>query len=518
MPERRHATDLATLPADVLPLTRGDFAFHGFDGLEAALDDSLAAVGVRRGEPHLRAIDDAVYVPATKTPATITAGVGRYAVAGGLVTPDGREVDGIAARRHGSRWGTRVIGGVPDPAAVAATAAPRIDAEVVYLGWYFDHFGHFLLETLARAWALAAVDPTAKVLFHAPRDATPRGTRGRLLEELGIPPERVLGLDRPTRILRLLVPDALFEISAFAHERMPDPFRRLAARLVGEQPRTEQPVYVSRRLLPGHLRLVVGEGDLEDVLRENGFLVVHPETMAIEDQIAVLNRHRHIVTTAGSAAHAVLFARTAPALHLLSDGVPRQDYFLVPKVSNVPTTYVNALRRDERSAVNSRSPVLADLPAIVAYLDDRGFVHRRRRADFARRLPPNRPVFDEAWLYTAVADVLGSREALPAAILSEATRRAETSWPLAWILARYHAGRNEAEAEALAARFADLVSRERDLARLVLFADDVEGMARQVMNGCGLVTAAAVARAIEETFGIVPKRRGDRSVAAAATD
>jgi hypothetical protein len=491
-------------PDSFRPLARDDFAFHGFGELVTPLDETLSAIGIRGGSPSFAVVEDAVFVPASRVPITDPLH-GRFAVEGGIVTSDGQSLGETQVRRRGTRWGTRVLGGVSNPGAVEP--AQVIDADVVYLGWYFDQFGHFLLESLARAWVLEEIDSAVKVVFHALRGITPSGTRREMLEAFGVPIDRILVLDQTTRLRRVVVPEPLFEISTSAHEQMPVPFRRVAARLVGHERQSEQPVYLSRRLLPGNLRQIVGECEMEEVLRENGFLVVHPETMTFDEQLGVLNRHGHIFSAVGSAAHAVLFAQANPSLHLLTDGIPREDYFLAPKVAEASTTYINCLGRGTRPFIDNRSPVLAETATLVDYLEARGLLRRRLRGAIATRISSARAGYDEAWYYAAVLDVLPHREPLPPAIEGGALAEGRSSWPLSWILARYFAVQNPARVDALALQFAHLVASETDLARLARYQGDVESMARLVLKACGPNAADRVVDALARVFGLTPKPR-----------
>jgi hypothetical protein len=491
-------------PDSFRPLARDDFTFYGFGDLIAPLDETLGDIGIRGGVPRLTVVEDAVFVPALRIPA-IDPTQGRFAVEGGIVTCDGYSVGEAQVRRRSTRWGTRVLGGVSNPSTVAP--AQVIDAEVVYLGWLFDQFGHFLLESLARAWVLDQIDPSVKVVFHALRDSIPAGTRREILEAFGIPIDRILVLDQPTQLRRIIVPEPLFEISTSAHEQMPAPFRRVAAHLVGDDRQSEQPVYLSRRLLPGNLRQIVGEGVMEEVLRENGFLVVHPETMTFAEQLGVLDRHAHIFAAIGSAAHAVLFARARPSLHLLTDGIPREDYFLAPKVAEASTTYINCLGRGDRPFIDNRSPVYAETGTLVDYLDGRGFLRRRLRAAIATRSPLARTTYDEAWYYAAVHDRLPHGEPLPPEIEGGALEVGRSSWPLSWILARYFAAQDASRVDDLALQFAHLVAEESDLARLARYHGDVESMARLVVKACGPKAVDRVVEALVRVFGLTVKPR-----------
>ena len=48
---------------------------------------------------------------------------------------------------------------------VQSSAVTTLPGRYLYLGWYFNHYGHFLLESLARCWALSepASDPDVEM-------------------------------------------------------------------------------------------------------------------------------------------------------------------------------------------------------------------------------------------------------------------------------------------------------------------------------------------------------------------
>lgn len=232
-------------------------------------------------------------------------------------------------------------GGIAESVDIAPV--DELKGEVVYLGWFFTHFGHFLMESLTRTWFLDQVDPSVKVVFHRKTGAEPAGITSTILAAFGIPPERIVFLERPTRLRRVIVPEPLYELSYGAHEWMPRPFREVAARIVGDSSRLDQPVYLSRRLLPSGRRQIVGEFELEEALRENGFRIAHPETMTFSDQVRLVNQHSQILTSAGSASYNVFFALNEPTLHFMTAGIPREDYFLSPAVAGAPSSYCNCL-------------------------------------------------------------------------------------------------------------------------------------------------------------------------------
>jgi hypothetical protein len=362
-----------------------------------------------------------------------------------------------------------------------------LDREAIYLGWHFGHYGHFLLETLARAWALT--DSALPVLLHLPDDQPPQGPVLRLLEAFEVPSERILILTRPTMLRRVHFPEPLYEISLWVHDRAAKPYCAVAARVLHDaDPPTHQPVYLSRRRLPSNQRQVIGEEDLEAVLRENDFKIAYPETMSLEAQIALFNRHSDVFSVDGSAIHGALFSLTQPRLHILSDRTPRIDHFLVAHAARSDAAFVCCLGDGDRGLphVGGRYfPHLLAPERIVGYLTERGFLHRGDRAESWLRKPGQRRDYDETWLYARLRQAIRGRQPadeLPATNEAEARNLALLSWPLSAALARYYVNRDPGLVHEFSARFADLAADETDPVKLARYARDISRMAAEIFR------------------------------------
>jgi capsular polysaccharide biosynthesis protein len=485
----------------IRPLTSSDFSFVGFDDLMLSVDETLQEVGIRSGPPQVSVVENAIFVPGAKVP-TNDPEIGRFVHEGGIVTQDGELVELAQTHRSGTRWGTRVLGGIVELAALEPERV--IDEEVVYLGWCFQHFGHFLMESLTRTWILGDIDPSVKVVFHTKLPRIASGQKAlsaatqRILELFGIPLERIIFPQEPTRLRRVIVPESLHELSYGSHEQFPRRYRQVASSIAGDTTPSAQPVYLSRRLLPSHLRQIVGEFELEEVLRDNGFLIAHPETMRFEDQIRLINQHTDIFTTAGSAAYNVLFALHRPRLHMLTSGVPRADYFLTPAVAETPTTYCNFLGRGGRPGIN-KTPTVVEISKCVDYLDSHGFLKKRLRASLASQDRNLQNTFDEVWFYAMVQDVPAD-ETLAPDVERDALVLAGSSWPLSLILAQYYQPRNDPRVDDLTRQFADLVEKELDTGRLVKFYEDVESAAIDIILSCAPDVAERMTSVLSDRF------------------
>jgi len=457
------------------------FSFFGFDDIMPDVVRSMRHVEIRGGEPGVAVVENAVYIPADQTGRSRRE---RGALAHGFASED------------------------------AVPSARAVDEDVVYLGWLYNHYGHCLMQSLARTWFLAEAHPSVKVVFHHPGRSgwQPAGWVPRLLEAFGISRDRVLMLHEPTRLRRLFVPEPLFEPRSTAadrttvrvHEAMAEPYQAVARRIVGDLTPSGQPLYLSRRLLPIGQRQMIGEDELEAVLRQNGFRIAHPETMSLPEQIRLINSHRDIVSNAGSAAQNVLFALHAPRLHLLTSGPCfSPDYFMHHTLVGARTSFVNCLGTDGRETYPAKqtvTPHLVDVATCVAYLKARGFLSTPPVAPSS----PNsaqvlRAQYDEVWLYGRVRTITVNGKELPRNIRLEALRVATSSWPVSLSLALYCAARDDALLDEVATQFAMLVARERDSERLARYRADAKQLVRFVKRRRS-ATAARVAHVVSDRF------------------
>ncbi len=503
------------------PLTPSDFSFHGFGELRRDELRKIMRLGIRSNSPAVSVVDRAIFIPNGPESSDKSQKFG-----GGVITPDGQPVETAQIQRKG---GKRVGGPVE---TVIVTPASELDEDIIYVGMLFNHFGRVLLESLARVWYLNEVEPSVKVVFNNANSAQAGHASWvpKLLTAFGIPPERILSLHEPTRLRRAVVPEPLFKQFYSAHVDMARPFREVAERLAADVSLSEQPLYLSRRRLTSRQRPIVGEAELEELLRENGFAIAYPETLSIEDQIRLINSHATIFSSLGSAAHSILFACHNPRLHLLAsqDAIP-SNFYLCSMLADAPTTFVNCLGsggrvspNDERlnrraaSAKNSEEkhsgdskagqqsvPQLVEMDRMIDYLEQNGFlkkhsptptVGRTSAVDLRRR-------YDEAWVYARLRKTSSKPGSLPAELASEAATLAAKSWPVCFMLALYHArARDRARATALATQFVALVDAETDESRLAYYRGDVLGMANRIARMCDRETAKRLKRILTGRF------------------
>jgi hypothetical protein len=337
-----------------------------------------------------------------------------------------------------------------------------------------------------------------------------------MLGAFGVPPERILILNAPTRLRRLIIPEPLFEPRGVAqdsvvraHAAMARPYQAVAKRLAGDTTPSEQPLYLSRQRLPPSQRTIVGEGDLEEVLRANGFRIAHTETMTFEDQVRLVNEHADIFSNAGSAAHNVLFALHEPRLHLLTNGRTfSPDYFLYLTIVGASTSFINCLNTGGRPTFErayKQTPHLLDTPKLLEYLDQRGFLTTPMPVWPSGYRTELKAQYDEAWLYGYIRG-FNQGSALPLDLEREALSLASSSWPISLVLARYYTRRDPQRANSLARQFAHLAAAETDVDQLARYRAEVAEMAPKIIKQCSRDTAARLHGVATDCFLVTALR------------
>ena len=253
--------------------------------------DQLSAAVGGSGEA-ITLVDHALILPRN--------GKGGFAVVDGQGAP---VVDAVTFRKDGYEYSDFVDRDLP-------RKTRTLTGTYLYAGDYWDHFGHFIFESLARLWALDHVDePLDGIIFLSPRRSatvektvTVNSFQDRLFRLLGIRIPLILIAD-PTEIDRLYVPRQGCGMGGLAagtpaHRR----FLQSRLRNMAAKPGVER-LYLTRSNYGLRRGGIFGEGFLEQSLEAQGYAIYAPETATVEDQIATYLGARQIIAPDSSALH-----------------------------------------------------------------------------------------------------------------------------------------------------------------------------------------------------------------------
>lgn len=257
--------------------------------------------------------------------------------------------------------------GTPVPRELFPVVADPVP-EAIYAGPLYFHFGHFLLESLARAW-YAQRHPDVPFVWAGQHtwqgiELTPWQT-----EILGI-----LGITNPTRIVAdpaqfdlLHVPDIGYRYD----DRFHPEHAEFLARHVGPAQAPGHRLWISRGKIASDARDLNSE-PIERRLAEAGWTVAHPETLSVGEQLDALSRAEVVAGEEGSAFHALILLRdvTATKLHVLRrHGREHGNMHTIGDARQIDQTFYSLERelvlRAEGRSVSKISPSSAEVLDIL---------------------------------------------------------------------------------------------------------------------------------------------------------
>ncbi|WP_157708284.1 glycosyltransferase family 61 protein [Roseovarius faecimaris] len=291
----------------------------------------------------------------------------------GVFRPDGSFCELSRTRISDDRF-------TAQPALPDMRDAARLEGTYLFGGLGRHHFGHFLMESIARVWAMDGRYERFDGLIMLPFQQTDFGSvlRRRLLAFF-----EIMGVDMPLHLVKvpLVAERLLIPAQGFGHQDWAsgtEEFRtyvrgRIAANCPAQGP---EKIYISRsKLKHGHQK-VDQEERIERMMRAAGYEIFHPQRHSIAAQIRVYRAAKVIVGGDGSAFHMVPFAmREGARIGLIQrrarDRAVQAIANQITAFEKVKLTRIDALTGTAR---HSGLPDPMDIAALQAQLSETGFI------------------------------------------------------------------------------------------------------------------------------------------------
>ena len=320
-----------------------------FGDLRPQIEAIFASIDVRPGFPDAVLEMNDVFVFAGRTRRC-------------LYDREGRRIEASCLLRE--RGGANILWHADEDVEIP-TDYVTIKEPLVYQSMYFDHWGHFLLESVSRLWAHQA-NPELRAFgnFFLPYwyDGEHPANVTAFLDGLSEVPLAFRRLSAAAKIETCLIPRASFSELIQGYRGHLAAIHDVAARsLRARKPmRSDQPVYLSRSRLTASdvKRRIDNEREFEEGLARHGFRIVHPELMSLAEQIVLFNQHQVFAGCWGSALHNILFALNGEALttHVLCEGLATKNFLIVDAMVGNQANYLRVLRPSREQGEPGQPP------------------------------------------------------------------------------------------------------------------------------------------------------------------
>jgi capsular polysaccharide biosynthesis protein len=213
-------------------------------------------------------------------------------------------------------------------------AIERIDKPVVYGGVLGAHFGHFILESLSRVWAIKLLSDEIEIVWNKLGATTLKKWQEDFFLHHRIDIGRFRIVKSPTLFRSMLVPSPGYVIQLHASRAHLESISFECA----EDEARDKKVWLSRSGLPDSCAAITNEGEVDRELAESGWEIVRPETLQLEEQIAMIHRAKVVAGFEGSAFHALAIASRTPDLVVIfsrSDYEVNRNYTTIAQAKNI---------------------------------------------------------------------------------------------------------------------------------------------------------------------------------------
>ncbi|MGC1506217.1 MAG: FkbM family methyltransferase [Sulfitobacter sp.] len=253
-------------------------------------------------------------------------------------------------------------------------------------GVLWMHFGHFLVESTARLWALDHLDQHIDGILFIPK----RPRNGDEVNPYQRDLVRLMGTDvpvvctpEPEQVERLIVPGQGLGLGSMITGT--EAFRRAFARRFAKTVKADGPekLYVSRSKLPSRRGNLIGEVELEERLSAEGYVIYHPEKHDIHHQIATYKGAKQVIAAEGSTLHMLaMVANPATEIAMIvrrpSGATGNLERHLAAFTGRPPISITHLLR--SWKPLGAAKPRMwmgeLDMPALQTSLAEAGFISK----------------------------------------------------------------------------------------------------------------------------------------------
>lgn len=240
------------------------------------------------------------------------------------------------------------------------------ETPIIYLGYFFRHWGHFLMDCTTRMWILLEeAYKDYKVAFPNHPENILDGNYNRFLELLDVNEERIIPITKPSRFHTIIIPtEARLQPQNRHTNEWYSIFDMVSKGAVYDKSCIPSKVYFSRSKFG---KPELGEKEIEENFRRNGYTIVYPEELTLDDQIGIFQYADEVVSSNSSICMNVVFARKGLKWTVINKySAVHNNFSELRYEKNLDLTYVDAYS----DKLNIYGNIIGSLPYLVSFNDN----------------------------------------------------------------------------------------------------------------------------------------------------
>ncbi|MCI1294878.1 MAG: glycosyltransferase family 61 protein [Acetobacter sp.] len=216
----------------------------------------------------------------------------------------------------------------------------------VYCGHISLHYGHVLLDFIARLWFLNQnVSVPKKILVHSSftkEEILARSWFREILDLVGIDPQNIHIFDIPIKVRRLYAPNPGCEADSYVYKGFLSFCHELGDKARLDTPPKNRPVYLSRRKLDRGTSCFERESDIVSFFAKKGIEEIFPEQLSIKEQIVNFSSAYPVLGVSGSSFHTSIFSRNPKAVGIHFRKNLTETFFSLDRANGADIDYLYA--------------------------------------------------------------------------------------------------------------------------------------------------------------------------------
>ena len=224
-------------------------------------------------------------------------------------------------------------------------AEQYIDKKVVYCGCLVNHWGHFLIESVARLWYFLKNDSSIDEYVFVSEFSNKSQIKGNykeFLELLGIY-DRVQIVSKPTRFREVILPELGYMRGGYYSEDYKKIFNVIRDRaLVKKNFYIIEPerLFLSRSIFAK--KSEAGVDMLDDFFLRNNYYVLRPENVSLSEIICLLNSVKTCAAESGTLPHNFLFCEDGKEVLIIErQDTVNETQIDIDRMKKLQVTYID---------------------------------------------------------------------------------------------------------------------------------------------------------------------------------
>ena len=226
------------------------------------------------------------------------------------------------------------------------------DSAAIFVGYFVKCWGHFISDCLRYVWFLKRLKiNNYKLVYIADENFELKGNYKRLLELLDIDISKLHRINRPTKFKNCIIPDP-----SFFYERSLNKYFfcneyketiEIIKNKFQKNSCCNNKIYYSYSSFiknkKNGIKKQFNEEVLEKFFKKNGFLIIKPERLSLDEQLELLSNCSVFASTEGSSSHNSIFLRNNTTFLIIPRGPYTRGYQdALNHVNNLKTYYIDS--------------------------------------------------------------------------------------------------------------------------------------------------------------------------------